>query len=81
MSPTINNYYPHLLLSNLDDNKEKLCETPIKFNNPINNDIDWYPGTQGRDNLLPDSPLFPRTLSMSYLITLHVLLKIRLIYI
>ncbi len=69
MSPTMNNYYPHLLLSNMDENKEKLCETPIKFN-PINNDIDWYRGIQGRDNSLPDSPLFPRNLSMAYLINL-----------
>lgn len=65
MSPTINNYYPHLLLSNMDENKEKICETPIKFNN-INNEIDWYQSNPGRDNILPDSPLFPRNLSMLY---------------
>jgi len=69
MSPTMNNYYPHLLLSNMDENKLKLCETPIKFN-IINNEMDWYPGTQGRDNLLPDSPLFATNLSIIYLISL-----------
>lgn len=63
MSPTFHNYYPNLLLSNMDENKEKLCETPFKFNN-INNEMDWYPGTQGGDGILRDSPLFPRTLSM-----------------
>lgn len=64
MSPTINNFYnPPLLLSNLDENKEKLCETPIKSNN-LNNDV-WYHSHLGREYILPDSPLFPRHLSKS----------------
>jgi len=66
MSPTINNYCPHLLLSNMDENKEKLCETPFKINN-VNNEIDWYPPcNQGGDNSLPESPLFPRNLSKAF---------------
>ncbi len=67
MSPTINNYYPHILQSNMNENKEKFCETPIKYNR-VNNEIDWYPfpNNQERENGLSRSPLFPSNLSMSF---------------
>ena len=61
MSPTINNYNNQLLLSNMDENKNKLCESPTKFNH-LNNDLIWYENHQMRDSMLPNSPLFPRNL-------------------
>lgn len=50
----------------MDENKEKLGETPIRIND-VNNDIDWYQGIQARDNMFVDSPLFTRNMSTIFL--------------
>lgn len=54
----------------------------MNFNN-INNDIDWYAGNQIRDNVLHDSPLFPRQISniLIFFINLFISKIIFLIFI
>jgi len=70
MSPTINNYYNQILLSNIDENKEKISETPFKI---INNEMDWYGPQQIRNDIINDSPLFPRNLSINYFFELKII--------
>lgn len=65
MSPTVNRYQNNILLSNLDENKNKFFETPQKYSN-FYNDMNWNDtNIFQKDNM---SPLLPRNPSKIYYI-------------
>jgi hypothetical protein len=59
MSPTIDKYYNNLLLSNFDENKNKLFETPQKYSN-FPTDMNWCDNNAFN---LDTSPLYIRSTS------------------